>query len=281
MSARTSLPKILALKLAHVIWSNAALARARMLGYPRLREPLPDDLWIYVVGDIHGRADLLFRLHKMIDHDRQRHEAEAQSIEIYLGDYCDRGPDSRRVIDAILERVSRGHEIICLLGNHEQLLLDFLQDPDCGPQWFAKGGVATLESYGVSAPAGPIGHADLAYLNRLLNKAIPGEHRRFLGQLSLMYEVGDYLFVHAGLKPGREIQDQAASDLISIRREFVKSRADHPKVVVHGHSFYRKPVVGRRHIGIDTGAYASGTLTALVLHGQSHRFLTARARARG
>ena len=146
--------------------------------------------------------------------------------------------------------------------------------PAAGPEWFGAGGQATLLSYGVAAPPGPRNAALLAKVHEEFVRVFPPEHRVFLEKLALSHVEGDYVFVHAGVRPGIPLQDQQEWDLLWIRDEFIRDRSDHGKVVIHGHSVTDRPDVQRNRIGIDTGAYATGRLTCLVLEEASRRFLT-------
>jgi serine/threonine protein phosphatase 1 len=233
-----------------------------------------EDRVVYAVGDVHGRADLLMRLHAMIQEDAAA-APPVRRVLVYLGDYVDRGPASREVIDLLLDGPPRGFEAVHLLGNHEHALLSFLEDISVAPMWFTYGGLATMHSYGLQPMPGDMENPQrLRQLQRQLADALPPNHLAFLRGLALHHSEGDYLFVHAGLRPGKPLEEQKAWDLISIRDDFLRSRADHGQMVVHGHSIAEKPQVARNRIGIDTGAYATGRLTCLRLHDTSRRFLS-------
>jgi serine/threonine protein phosphatase 1 len=228
---------------------------------------------IYVVGDIHGRADLLRQLHGIILADAGAHRTR-QRVVVYLGDYVDRGLESRQVLDMLLDEPLHGFEQVHLLGNHEQAMLDFLEDPAIGPAWLYYGGAATLYSYGINAQARPPEGAErFAHLSAELGQLLPSRHVRFLRRLSLYHMEGDYLFVHAGIRPGVAIERQKADDLLYIRDEFLNFREPHERIVVHGHTITNDPDVRPNRIGIDTGAFATGRLTCLVLDGPERRFL--------
>jgi serine/threonine protein phosphatase 1 len=196
-----------------------------------------------------------------------------RKLVVYLGDYVDRGLQSRQVVDVLLDHPLPEFEAIHLLGNHDAAMLDFLEDVSVGPQWLSYGGQATLYSYGVALrPEGP-------EVERLLRAQasfrarVPQRHLDFLQSLSLHHVEGDYLFVHAGIQPGVPLELQERQDLLWIRHRFLDSPMDHGKVVVHGHSMSKKPEVRPNRIGIDTGASATGVLTSLVLYEGEHRFL--------
>ncbi len=234
---------------------------------------VPEGLRVYAIGDIHGRVDLLRHLHRRILDDAARAPAGTRFTAVYLGDYVDRGEHSREVIDLLLDRPLEGFEAVYLKGNHDHSFLTFLDDESVGPGWFVYGGDATIRSYGASAPASMPLNQRLAYVQQALRRTVPEPHRVFLERLQLSRSIGDYLFVHAGIRPGCPLDEQAPEDLLWIRDEFLASRADHGKVVVHGHSMSRRPQVRRNRIGIDTGAYRSDVLTCLVLNGSARRFL--------
>jgi serine/threonine protein phosphatase 1 len=228
---------------------------------------------IYVVGDIHGRADLLAQMHGLIQDDASRHRSRHRVV-VYLGDYVDRGLESRQVIDMLLEEPLSGFEQIHLLGNHEQAMLDFLEDPSIGPAWLYYGGAATLYSYGINAQAKPPEGAErFANLSVELARLLPPLHLRFLRRLALHHIEGDYLFVHAGVRPGVPIERQQPEDLLYIRDEFLNFADTYGRIVVHGHTITNDPDVRPNRIGIDTGAFATGRLTCLVLDGPERRFI--------
>jgi serine/threonine protein phosphatase 1 len=232
---------------------------------------VPDGRRIYAIGDIHGRRDLLTEMHGVIAADA-RSATKLDKVCVYIGDYVDRGDDSRGVIDLLLAGPLPGFRAVHLLGNHEDIMLRFLEDPTVARMWIANGGDATLYSYGVDWRA-HVQADDLESLRHAFRTAIPTSHLKFLRGLTLSHAEGDYLFVHAGVRPGRDIAQQDADDLIWIRDEFLSSEADHGSVVVHGHSISPEPDLRDNRIGIDTGAFASGKLTSLVLEGATRRFL--------
>jgi serine/threonine protein phosphatase 1 len=217
---------------------------------------------IYAVGDIHGRSDLLDRLYRLIRADSEN-EPQGRRVVVHLGDYVDRGPDSRGVIDRVIAPDLPGFDNVALLGNHDHMMRDFLRDPlTIGPGWMMNGAAATFASYGVEPPRRLDRHAfECARL--ALDRALPPSHRAFLKGLVPMYRDGRFLFVHAGIRPGVSPEAQSLDDLIWIREEFLDSPADHGAIVVHGHSITREPDFRPNRIGIDTGAYRSGRLTAL------------------
>jgi serine/threonine protein phosphatase 1 len=228
---------------------------------------------VYAIGDIHGRLDLLAALEGEIAADLSRSRPR-RSVVVYLGDYIDRGPDSARVLDHLLDRPPPADRVVHLLGNHEDALLAFLDDAGAGAAWMSFGGRETLRSYGALPDRGPPAPAWLVEAQDALERAMPRRHRDFLAGLALRHAEGGYLFVHAGLRPDVPLDRQKREDLIWIREEFLRSEADYGCVVVHGHSIRREPEIRPNRIGIDTGACFTGRLTAVVLEGDARRFLT-------
>jgi diadenosine tetraphosphatase ApaH/serine/threonine PP2A family protein phosphatase len=233
---------------------------------------LPEGELLYAVGDVHGRADLLSNLLAQIEADAEGRAAGAKTL-VFLGDYVDRGPDSRGVIELLRTGLPDGFNAHFLKGNHEALLLDFLADPDALDHWRMNGGEATLASYGVEVDLFNGTGAPPEMWRDAFAAALPEAHLDFLENLKLQTGDGDYLFVHAGIRPGVPIEAQAEDDLIWIRDEFLNSDEAFGKVVVHGHSPAFAPVVRPNRIGIDTGAVFSGRLTALRLEDGEQGFL--------
>jgi calcineurin-like phosphoesterase family protein len=238
----------------------------------RVAPEVPAGTRVYAIGDIHGRVDLLRQIHESIHFDAYRRQAP-RNVIVYLGDYIDRGTDSPAVLDLLLDAPLPGFTSVHLKGNHEDSLLRFLADPSIGPAWLAYGGAATLLSYGVRPPDGAARREEMMRAQRDLARRLPERHRRFMAGLTLTHSEGDYLFVHAGVRPSVPIEQQIEEDLLWIRDEFLESDAEYGKIVVHGHTITKQPDVRRNRIGIDTGAFASGTLTALVLEGAEWGFL--------
>jgi len=240
----------------------------------RPRPAAPPGSRLYAIGDIHGRLDLLKRLLTLIRDDAARRPSARKAV-IYLGDYVDRGPDSKGVIDLLLSRPMQnaGFEEIHLMGNHEDALLQFFADARSGPNWFAYGGLETLASYGVRPPRFSTAEEDLNRAQREFADRIPRDHLDFIRRMKLSHEEGGYVFVHAGVRPGVALAEQIGQDLMWIRDEFLNSTADFGKLVVHGHTISDAPQVLPNRIGIDTGAFYSGKLTALALEGEEREFL--------
>jgi serine/threonine protein phosphatase 1 len=239
---------------------------------------VPPGACVYAVGDIHGRADLLEEMHRLIAEDAASLTPGTGKLVVYLGDYVDRGLESRRVVDLLINHPLEGFQAVHLLGNHDAWLLSFLVDPAIGPVWLRYGGDATMHSYGVQfgvAQDDPRFHEQLQLH---LRQRIPRSHVEFLQSLELSFESGDYLFVHAGVDPARPLHQQTADDLLWIREPFLSSRRDLGCVVVHGHTVESEPIVRANRIGIDTGACWTGCLTCLVLEEDDFRFLATGAR---
>lgn len=221
--------------------------------------PAPDGLTLYLVGDIHGRLDLLQAVHRQIDEDKARRGGPAR--EIYLGDYIDRGPSSAGVVSELVQRSTRA-ETVFLRGNHEQILLDLLAGQSILEDWLRVGGTSTLLSYGV-APRLITRLFSPAAIRRQLEAALPEAHRRFYEKTQLYARLDPYLAVHAGLRPGLPLEAQHPNDLLYIRGEFLQFAGDLGFIVVHGHTPAMLPELRPNRINIDTGAFATNRLTAL------------------
>lgn len=233
--------------------------------YPRLG----DDHVLYAIGDIHGRADCLARAHQMIDRDRQMVGHDRPSTEIYLGDYIDRGPHSKRVIDLLLAR-RRSTTTVFLRGNHEIMMTAVLDGGLSVDSWRNFGGAATLSSYGFA-------HDDMRLetpdWTAAMQARIPPEHRAFLGTLVNYHRHDDYGFVHAGMRPDCALSEQSPDDLAWIRDDFLAHRGDFGCVVVHGHTPVDDIDFRANRINIDTGAYKTNRLTVLKIDDEGPRRL--------
>jgi serine/threonine protein phosphatase 1 len=233
---------------------------------------------VYAIGDIHGRCDLLRRLHTQITADIETAAPDLRIQLVFLGDYIDRGPSSRQVVDFLLSHTISRAEKIYLVGNHEATLLAFLKEPETTSGWLRYGGDATLRSYGIALePSETPGTLQLKQLGSELLAKLPPQHIAFYNELKLSFRNGDYFFAHAGIDPRRPLDKQDPQDLIWIREAFTGCAKFSGTVVVHGHTITSEPAIHRNRIGIDTGAYRSGRLTCLVLEGTERRFLSTRA----
>jgi serine/threonine protein phosphatase 1 len=232
---------------------------------------VPQGMRVYAVGDIHGCSDLLDGLHGCISEDLERSPVDNATI-IYLGDYVDRGPDSSGVLDRLCDAPLKGMSRVLLKGNHEAMLLRFLEEPESGAQWRRYGGMETLLSYGLDMARTVDGFRVLA---ERFAEALPARHLHLLQSLKLSASIGDYFFCHAGVRPGIPLERQKEADLLWIRDAFLSSTEHFGKLVIHGHTPAEEPEIRGNRIGVDTGAYATHLLTCLVLEGEERRFLTA------
>jgi len=203
---------------------------------------------IYAIGDIHGCLEKLKDLMSRIDIDRQN------DTLIFIGDYIDRGKYSREVVDYVIRLQGEYKNTVCLLGNHEYMLVRYLEcvDEDI---YLGNGGINTLQSYGIFLSDGA----------EERKRKLPGKHRQFFESLLSYYETEDYIFAHAGLKPGVTLTKQKINDLLWIRYEFIQSENDFGKIVVFGHTPLTNPLIDKNKIGIDTGAVYGGVLTCVEL----------------
>ena len=234
---------------------------------------IPAPYLAYAIGDVHGHLDLLEALLAKIDDDSTSFR-DATVIKVLLGDYIDRGPASNGVIDRLIaENARTDQQVVALMGNHERALLDFIEDPPYGANWMQFGGRSTLASYGLRPPAMALGPRPWADLRDALLTAMPPQHLAFIRNLSLYYQLGDIIFVHAGIRPGIPIAAQSPDDLLWIRDEFLNAWHPEDQLIVHGHTPAPEVRIGPGRLGIDTGAFATGILTAVRLHGADRQFL--------
>ena len=220
---------------------------------------------VYAVGDVHGCYDLLIALLEKLAEDAQQVAAGRRATVVFLGDYVDRGPRSACVLDALCRLRSLDlFDLVALKGNHEQALLGFLEQPERGAAWLSYGGAETLAAYDVAPPAADDPPARYVAARDELLLCMPAAHLRFLQTLDVMAVIGGYAFVHAGVAPGEPLASQNERDLLWIRNEFLEATGPFDKVIVHGHTWTddRAAITGRR-IGLDTGAYETGVLTAM------------------
>jgi len=251
----------------------------------------PDGVRIYAVGDVHGRLDLLDRLMDLIVGDSAGRDY-ARTIVVFLGDYVDHGPDSNGVVGRLINirrqrnllsgrdpgRPPPGFAPLFLKGNHEDFLLSFLQNPASERIWLQNGGEATLLSYGlVREVVGEVfwrGDPGLIKVSSMFRTLLPDDHLRFYQALELCYRAGDYFFVHAGVKPGVGLARQKPDDMLRIGDEFLNWPHHFGAIIVHGHSPVLAPEELHNRIGIDTGAFWTGKLTAVGLEGSRRWFLS-------
>jgi len=221
---------------------------------------------IYAIGDIHGRVDLLDQIIDMISADVADHGL-SDCLTVTLGDYVDRGMYTKDVIERLCSNPFPT-DFVALKGNHEDILLRFLSDPSVADHWRSLGGLETLYSYGVPVTAMMRGR-DYSQTAEALVQAMPVRHLQFLQDLKTSYSEGRYFFCHAGVRPGVPLERQSPEDLMWIRNEFLSSASDFGKIIVHGHTPHERPELLPNRINIDTGAYASGRLTCVMLPEQS------------
>lgn len=234
---------------------------------------VPDGLVVYAVGDIHGRCDLLKNLVERLDEDAPSSD---ERHLVFLGDYIDRGLQSRQVIELLLELSERWPNTTFLKGNHEEALLNFLEKPEYGPNWATYGGRETLVSYGVRPPRSFTMNEEWRIAHDQFIEKFPQDHLHFFRTLDVSKRIGGYGFVHAGVKPGRPFEEQSENDMLWIRDEFLSATSREDLVVVHGHTPVDQAYSDSRRINIDTGAYFSGRLTAVRLEGDTMRYISTR-----
>ncbi len=239
---------------------------------------------IYAIGDIHGHLGELTRAHRLIAEDRARIGDDASEV-VHLGDLCDRGPDTKGVLDFLLAGLERGEPWVVLKGNHDRLMSYFLEDePRSDPylmvgwSWFndGVGGIETLRSYGIEIAR----KERLFMLHARARDAVPEAHRAFLADLPAFHETEDQIFVHAGLRPGVPMADQIETDLLWIRREFHDDTRDHGKLVVHGHTPVKTVTHYGNRLNVDTGAGHGRPISAVAIEGKKVWALTDAGRKR-
>ncbi|MCR9194043.1 MAG: serine/threonine protein phosphatase [Hyphomonas sp.] len=240
---------------------------------------LPIESPVYAIGDVHGRADLLHALIDVIVDDSR--SSPNRPHLVFLGDYIDRGFQSREVLSTLIE-LGRDDtfETVFLKGNHEQAMLRFLQDHKIGPDWANFGGRETLISYGISPPKSVNAVDEWQEIQKELVQTIPDQHVQFLEKLVVSHKIGPYGFVHAGVKPGIPYEQQTDEDRMWIRDEFLNAKDKEDLFIVHGHSPVNAPYSDHRRVNVDTGAYFTGRLTAVKIEGDKMSFLTNQFQAR-
>ena len=234
---------------------------------------IPEGRRVYAVGDIHGCLSLFDKLLAKLDEDNEA-RAAADVTLILLGDLVDRGPESAGVVERAIQLQSTGGDVRWLLGNHEEVFLKALSGDPSAMRYFVRiGGGPTIHSYGLDGDE----YLGMSFeeLAEAFPRLVPDKHRRFLETAEEMIAIGDYVFVHAGIRPGVPLDSQRPSDLRWIRDDFLEDGSDHGCVVVHGHTIFDEVQERTNRIGIDTGAYATGRLTAIGLEGTERWFVTA------
>lgn len=232
---------------------------------------IPENQRVYAVGDIHGRHDLLSLIHQQVLADAK--DFKGTKTIVYLGDYIDRGMESFQVLETLINQPLKGFEAVHLMGNHEQSALFFMNNPEVGATWLMWGGEEALMSYGIETMDANGQRHTPSRLAEALRDRMPESHFNFLQSLKIYEQIGDYMFAHAGVKPGVPLEKQQERDMLTIRDEFHSHPSPFDKRVVFGHTVFEAPLVDEWRIGIDTGAYATGVLTAAVLEGDEVRFL--------
>ena len=236
------------------------------------RVQLSDNQRVYAIGDVHGRLDLLLKLLEMVNEDIAA-QANFHNNVVFLGDYIDRGPDPAGVIDHLMSLSIPKTKCVFLMGNHERYMIDIASGTAPIEAWFRNGGKTTANSYGIDVGASDIPQ-DVDQFRQALQENVPDRHWQFLHGLRTSWRLGSVFFAHAGVNPTRPLDQQTEQDLIWIRKKFLHSERDHGALIVHGHTPGPEPEVLRNRINIDTLAYQSGHLTAVVLENGHCRFLT-------
>jgi len=256
------------------IQAKSALASAIASIVSRKFKPkVPEGTRVYIVGDIHGRLDLLLDISARISADLLSRPV-LESRFVFLGDYIDRGPDSAGVLSRLADMLDEPN-VVLLRGNHEQILLNFLADPDILRDWRNHGGLETLQSYGVPVDDAIAGRG-YAQARKALAERMPQAHLRLLKKTWHSCSIGDYFFCHAGIDPARGLDEQSPHDLMWTRKPFLDCDKPFGKIVVHGHTPLSDPEVRPNRINVDTGAHSTNVLTCLILEGDTRRFLSTR-----
>lgn len=232
----------------------------------------PDKLRVYAIGDVHGRLDLLQEMHRHIHMENLR-SPPVDWVVVHLGDYVDRGLQSRGVVDFLINGQRKNHRMLALAGNHDVGFVDFLDTGDAYSLFARCGGHQTGLSYGVNIDFSS--ERSIASGREALKNAVPKSHVDFLKRLPRSVVFGDFFFCHAGIRPGVEFEQQNPEDLIWIRSEFLDDLRPHSKVIIHGHTPATEVEIRPNRINLDTGAYASGRLSAIMIDGQNKSFLEA------
>jgi serine/threonine protein phosphatase 1 len=240
------------------------------------RPGIPEGQRVYAIGDIHGRDDLLRKLLGIIESHRAGYSGKVSYV--FLGDYVDRGMQSKQVIDTLMGYDYAGAEAIFLRGNHEQVMLDILVEPMMAKGWLAFGGLETLLSYRIPTKGIPTKEEDFIRLSQQMERQIPARHLEFMRDTRISWELGDCLFVHAGVHPDYPLDEQQERDLLWIKEEFIDSPRKYEKLIVHGHYIEDEPALLSHRVGLDTGAYVSECLSCGVFEGDQVTLLDTQGR---
>jgi serine/threonine protein phosphatase 1 len=235
---------------------------------------MPEGIRAYAIGDIHGRLDLLEQMMTHIERDVAVNTTQNVIKIVFLGDYIDRGPQSCAVIERLIQIRQHSPHVICLMGNHEEILLNIIHgrsDDKMIDSWLGYGGRETLASYGISSRV--LYSDNIDDITQAARTSIPKAHADFLASLDFNIGYGDYFFVHAGIHPARPLTEQRTQDFLWIREPFLGYTEPLEKMIIHGHSISRAVEERVHRIGIDTGAYATGKLTAIILENNTRRFI--------
>jgi len=236
---------------------------------------IPTGMRIYAIGDVHGYLRLLTSIRHKIASDLDTNPIDQYRI-IFLGDYIDRGPDSAGCVQYLLDLCAEDKHVICLKGNHENKLEQFLESPlELAESFFTYGGIECTQSYGVEMSKYKYTDKDTLKICTELRKSIPPDHQLFYSNLAMSVTFGDYFFVHAGIRPGVPLTEQSESDLMWIRSEFISNTSLYDKVIIHGHTPAHPIEILPNRINADTCAYDTGILSCVVLESTSYRVIEA------
>lgn len=253
---------------------------ARLLGFRNgaSRQRLPrlvldmTDVAVYAVGDVHGCLDELLALEEIIIEDAR--QLPCRGLIVMLGDYVDRGPASAQVLDHLVAPAPAGLERICLAGNHELVMLDYLEGRLTRSAWLRMGAEQTLLSYGIDQQRLRDICSDDGQIDDVIRNSIPAAHLAFLRSLTVLIETERYIFVHAGIRPELELEQQTDDDLVFIRTAFFEKAHLLTRYVIHGHTPTNEARREGMRVNLDTGAFFSGRLTALRIWQGKGRYLT-------
>lgn len=260
----------LMIKLLRTLFHKSEKPATRVVSEPRLFT-LPPGIRVYAIGDIHGKADLLKAMLEAIEEDARQHPDQL-IFQVFLGDYIDRGLQSKEVIELLIQPPPAGHQRICLMGNHEETLLKFLRAPETLRDWGSFGGYATLASYGVDLPP-DLSPKKRALLSSQLQLNMPASHLKFIQGLRLFYELGDYLFVHAGIKSNIPLEQQGPDTLLWIRDSFLSHKQCFGRYIVHGHSAVAEPQILENRANIDVSDAAVESLCCLAINATERKVI--------